>query len=280
MISGIDLSNQNAADPQTYRQQPWYQAARFLVVQAIPRPRGDPTTPKILRMGQADGKALGIYCWLWSDPTWRLDPSVTADMLLRLDTVPDDIPLQMRPWLDFEDNVSDGWRQVSVQQRKDDTQEALDALHIWGAKRGLGTPGLYISEYYASLLFGEAVAQLASWLGGVPLWLAHYGRPPGEPIGGLVVGHQYSSNPVDQDVFVETEIVWAVQPPEDDVLIPDEYVTKFSLADNHTQGALDGLIANFEGTIRTAREIALAEGTASGADAQARLDKIKAVLAA
>lgn len=279
LIEGVDVSNMNG-DPALYRDAQWYKDASFLLVQAIPRPRGDPTTPRILRTGQQDGKALGVYCWLWSDPNWRLDANVTRDMQLRLATVPDDIPLQMRPWLDFEDNVSDGWRLVSVQRRKDDVQEALDALHTWGARRNLGTPGLYISEYYTSLLFGETVAELANWLGGVPLWLAHYGRPAGSLIGGLVVGHQYASQPVDLDMMLDTEIAGAsvvVVPPQDAqeefVLIPDDYVTKFNLPDNHD---ITGLINNFEGVITKTREIA----EAGGLDAEAKLTQIKAVLAA
>jgi len=208
MLEGIDTSNLNG-HPSTYAEEWWYIQAQFVIAQAIPR--GNLTQTQ-LQQAKALGKYAGIYTWLWHDPSWRLgDQSVTQDQQLRLATV-GGAALDMRPWLDAEDNQSAGW-QVSIEQRKVDVLEALSVLDDFAADRGLPPAGIYTSQYFINLLFGGDL----SFVGERKLWLAHYSMPPGSLIGGNVVAHQYASTPVDRDQMLEGEVGGVVvTPPETD----------------------------------------------------------------
>lgn len=260
-LLALDVSNLNGMG---YTALPQYAAADILIVQAIPRPAPNGLTGRQLRQGAADGKKLGIYPWLWHDPSWRMgDQSVEDDQRLRLATVPQDIELHLRPYIDVEDNQSAGWDRVSVGQRKDDLNRAFDVADAFAHARGLPEAGIYWSAFYINLLFDGWQPE------GRKQWRADYGpnphRHPGQILGGLVVGHQYTSIPIDQSLFLDSEVTATT------VHIPQSYVDKFSLANDQD---VDGLIANFEGVVTTVREIALAEA----GDAIAKLNQIKAVL--
>lgn len=263
MKAVIDVSNLNGMG---FRSLAEYQQADGLYVQAIPRPRPNGIVAQQLYAGRDDGKALGVYSWLWHDPTWRLDPDLRTDQRLRLATVPSDVQLVLRPMIDVEDNVSTGWESVSVQQRKDDLMVCLDELHTFAALRRTPAPGIYTSDYYINLLFD-------GWMpDGVVQWKAGYNGRPGSLLGGVVCGHQWTSIPIDQSVFEDEEL----QPTQEaDVPIPQEYVDKFHLSSDQD---VQGLIDNFEGVISTTRDIALAEGEAAALDCNARLERIKQVL--
>jgi hypothetical protein len=207
-LRGIDISNLQGS-PSQYRSEQWYADAEFVIVQAIPRPRPNGLAGDQLRAARDDGKHVGIYTWLWHDSTWRLDPDVGNDQRARLATVPDDVALDMRVWLDVEDNQSTAWAGSGVQGRKDDVMLALDAINTWSSARGLPEAGIYTSRYFINLLFD-------GWMpSGVKLWLASYGVTPGSLIGGDCVAHQYGSTPIDMDVMLESEIVTG-GPPVDD----------------------------------------------------------------
>jgi len=200
VLSGIDISNLQGP-PAVYQGQGWYIDSQFVIVQAIPRPRPNGLAADQLRAAHEDGKKVGIYCWLWHDPSWRLAADVREDQLLRLATVPEDVALDMRAWLDVEDDQSAAWAASGLQVRKDDVLRALEALNEWSAARGLPDAGMYTSRYYADRL-------LDGWLpNGVKLWLASYGVEPGSLIGGDCVAHQYTSTPIDQDMMLESEII-------------------------------------------------------------------------
>lgn len=208
MLSGIDISNLQSA-PTVYRGQQWYADAQFVIVQAIPRPAPNGLAGAQLEAAQADGKYVGVYSWLWHTPSWRLNPDVGEDQRLRLATVPDDCRLDMRVWLDVEDDQSDSWSASGLQQRKDDVLYTMDALDKWSSARGLPLAGIYTSGYFIDRLFD-------GWMpAGVKLWLAHYGVQPGSLIKGDVVAHQYTSTPIDQDVMLESEIVSREEPVPD-----------------------------------------------------------------
>jgi hypothetical protein len=214
-LNGIDVSNHQSS-PSTYRSQPWYQEAQFVIAQAIPRPFPDGYTGEQLRAAKADGKYVGAYLWLWHDPTWRMGgTSVELDQRMRLATIPDDVPLDMRLWLDVEDNQSTGWNSVSIPQRVDDVNRALAVLDEWSYARGLPEAGIYWSTYFINLLFGGVDYF------GRKQWKAHYGIEPGSLIGGPCVAHQYTSTPVDKNVMLESEIVTASQPEPPPVEEPD-----------------------------------------------------------
>lgn len=209
MIWGVDISNLNGT-PDRYSGLAEYQAAEFVIVQAIPRPAPNGIAAQQLRAAKADGKALGIYSWLWHDPSWRLDPDVATDQRLRLATVPDDVELDMRPWLDVEDNQSTGWQAVTIQQRVDDVNHALETLDTWAAQRGLPEAGIYWSDYFIGLLFGGR-----NYWPERKQWKAHYEIAPGSLIGGTVVAHQFASTPIDQNVMLESELVSVSAPAGD-----------------------------------------------------------------
>ena len=200
-LYGLDISNFNGM-PAQYRDTAEYQQAEFIIAQAIPRPAPTGYTGPQLRAAHEDGKYCGIYTWLWHDPSWRMgDQSVEDDQRIRLATVPDDVDLDMRPWLDVEDNQSTGW-QVPIAQRVDDVNRAFDVLDAWAINHGLPLTGIYWSRYFIDLLFGGV-----NYWPDRKQWLAHYGIVPGSLIGGNVVAHQYTSTPVDQNVMLESEIV-------------------------------------------------------------------------
>lgn len=274
-LRGADVSNLQGP-PANYRGSNWYHRAEFIICQAIPRPRPNGICAEQLHAAHDDGKHTGVYSWLWHDPNWRLTADVRQDQLLRLATV-GDAPVDMRPWLDAEDNQSSGWRNVSVAQRRDEVLVALATLTEWAVGRLLPQAGLYTSTYFVNLLYGGNL----DWLPpGTPTWLAHYGVPAGSLIGGMCVAHQFSSSPIDQDVLLESEIVTQGAPI---VHIPADYVTKFSLADDQD---VQGLIDNFEGICRDLQgqidTDAAGDATTVTTDAalQTKLDQIRAIVAA
>lgn len=214
--AGVDISNLQD-QPSAYRTAAWYEAAEFVIAQAIPRPVPPGLTTSQLVAAQSDGKAVGIYTWLWHDPSWRLgDQSVEGDQLARLACVDDSISLDMRPWLDVEDDQSTNWSASGVLTRRDDVLRALETLNDWAAKRGGIIAGGYTSVYFINRLLG------GWWPSGVPLWLADYNQPAGSVLDGRVVGHQWTSKPIDQDVFLESEFIVTTDPtPSPDPAPPD-----------------------------------------------------------
>lgn len=113
MMRGVDISNLQGP-PETYRNQPWYQAAEFVLVQAIEPPAGypghdfiDPETGRHgytgvqLRAAVEDGKKVGVYAWLWNGLA-----DTRGDILRRLGTVPASVKLDIRPWVDVEDTTT------------------------------------------------------------------------------------------------------------------------------------------------------------------------------
>lgn len=113
MINGIDIANFQG-HPDTYRTQPWYVDAEFVIVQAIEPPAGfpghdfiDPETGRRgytgvqLRAAVEDGKKVGVYAWLWFG---LADPA--GNIRSRLECVPPSVKLDMRPWIDVEDTTA------------------------------------------------------------------------------------------------------------------------------------------------------------------------------
>jgi hypothetical protein len=285
MLKILDISNLNAAG---YLTLPQYAACDGLIIQAIPRPRPDGLTGEQMHRAVADSKFVAPYSWLWNDPSWRMDPDVRVDQRIRMATIPEDVEIDGRAWIDTEDNQSDlgkahmlsvlrgQGRLIPLQQAKDDLMFALDEWDNWSVKRGmrLTDTGVYWSAYYIELLYD-------GWQpDGRKQWRADYGPNPhpnpGIIIDEVTVGHQYTSIPIDQSVFIDSEFVASAE--EDSVRIPDDYVKKFDLPDNHSQEALDALIANLEGVITQTREIAFAQGQGEASDAVGQINAIKKLL--
>lgn len=238
-LFGLDISNVN--DTGWYRSGALWQRAEFIIVQAIPRPRPDGVTSIQLDEARVDGKYRGAYTWLWHTPSWRLNADVATDQYLRLATIKDR-DLDMRLWLDLEDEDS----VTTVEQRRRDVTTALWALNNWSHDRGLPRPGIYSRRQWITDFLG-------GWLPEeTPLWLADYSHEAGSIINpdlaNPVVIHQYSGTSLDQNVMLASEI----NLPEEDsnMKIPAEYVQKFSLPDDSSQEALQGLIDNLEGVAR------------------------------
>lgn len=92
--------------------------------------------------------------------------------------------------------------------RRQDVLEARMAADAWAAERNLPASGGYSGRWYID-------GYLSGWWPADWLqWLATYDNNPGSQLGGDVVGHQYSSTPVDQSVFIDSEIVG--DPVDDD----------------------------------------------------------------
>jgi hypothetical protein len=210
----VDTSNQNG-NPNVYARWPQYRNAAGLIVQAIPR---GPITPATqLEYGRQSGKLLAAYSWLWDDPNWRLAATVLQDQRLRWATIPRDVVLHGRGWVDAEDNQSAlGKADVESQEagrgriiplatRKDNLLRALDAAEFLVAEGGV-----YTSPYYIDRLYD-------GWLPeGRKIWLASYGIRPGSVLGqrnGLVVGHQFTGDTIDQSVFYASEFQLAPAAP-------------------------------------------------------------------
>lgn len=215
-LSGIDLSNLQG-HPDTYRHLDWYVQSQFVIVQGIEPPSGfpghdfiDPETGKRgytgvqLRAAKEDGKYVGVYVWLWNGLS-----DTRGNILARLATVPPSVTLDMRPWVDVEDPAN-----ATVASRQQDTIDARKAADDWAASFGLPPSGGYSGSWYQSDYLGGWWPQ--DW----PKWWAAYDIPPGALHGGLIAGlvvaHQYTSDPVDQNVLLESEIVTQPEPPTDE----------------------------------------------------------------
>lgn len=185
-LYGVDLSNHNLG-PATYRGQQWYQEAQFVIAQAIDPPPSYPpgVTAEQLRAAKADGKYIGAYVWLWNSGDFE------SDIRHKLSTIPADVSLDMRLWLDVEDTGSSF-----------DQQRCLRALEIcdkWATAKNLPPTGVYTGQWYINGYMGGWFPPDRMY------WMADYSRPPelfpSRPL------HQYTSNPVDKNAMLESEIV-------------------------------------------------------------------------
>lgn len=202
MLRGVDLSNHNGP-PGTYRGQQWYQDAQFVIAQAIDPPSSYPrgVTAEQLRAAKADGKYAGVYVWLWN--YFETSAATKADIASRLALIPVDVPLDMRLWLDMEDTTQD-----HGPARQQDVLDALEVMDDWSAARNLPPPGVYSGDWYLR-------GYMDAWFPPDRMyWLADYGIPPtlfpSRPL------HQFTSNPVDMNAMLESEIVTQGGQPVDD----------------------------------------------------------------
>jgi hypothetical protein len=208
-MRGCDISNHNGF-PVSYRTQGWYVSSEFVIVQAIEPPPGypgygyvDPETGKRgytgeqLRAAREDGKKVGIYVWLWSGLA-----DTQSNILGRLQTVPSSVPLDMRPWLDIEDNTAN-----TTRQRQKDILDARATMDEWASQMGLPQSGGYSADWYVKdYLDGW-------WPDNFVKWWANYSAPAGSIIGGDVVAHQYTSSPADLNEMLESEIIQVTGTP-------------------------------------------------------------------
>jgi GH25 family lysozyme M1 (1,4-beta-N-acetylmuramidase) len=269
VIYGIDISSFQS--DMRYLQTDIYRRAHFVIAQAYAHisPGG---TARQLRAARDDGKLKTAYTFLWHGPSYRTaDKTVQGDMRSRLSAIPDDVPLDGRLWLDLEDNVSPDWGTSGHQVRRDEVLQALDVMDEWAAAHGLPESGIYTSGYYIDLLYGGWYPQ------NVPLWLAHYGLQAGSPLGQrryntTVVGHQYTSEVLDQNLFLDSEFA----PQEAEVPIPQEYQEKFNIGPHDIQGLIDHL----EGVGNQKYEQGVQAGLDQANDALEKLAKVKEIVGA
>lgn len=217
----MDLSNLQGP-PSGYRGQQWYIDAEFVIVQAIQPPKPylgwnhtdavtglKGYTGEQLQAAREDGKKVGIYAWLWNT---LADPY--SDIMARLNIVPVGFPLDMRPWVDVEDTTA-----TSTGQRQGAILRARVAADDFALQRGLPESGGYSGTWYVNQHLG------GWWPHGWLKWWADYSQPAGALLGDDVVNHQFTSNPVDTDEMLESEIVEAGMAAID--FVPQDYQDKF-----------------------------------------------------
>jgi Glycosyl hydrolases family 25 len=240
MLKGIDISNLQAMDhlgTQSYRD------ADFTIVQAItpPRPyrgweRGGYTADQ-LRQAKADGKKVGAYVWLWN--SFTSSAATKADIAARLATIPHDVPLDMRLWLDVEDTGND-----FGPPRFQDVLDALEVMDAWASARNLPPSGVYSGQWYLS-------GYMDGWFPeGRVYWLADYSIPP--ELFPMRPVHQFTSTPLDTDAMLESEILNAEADVPAIDYVPQEYRDKFGATTPYDVYAnLEGIIHSLQSQLAT-----------------------------
>ncbi len=254
-LRGIDISNLQGF-PATYRGQAWYQAAQFVIVQAIAPPagylgHGTDISAQQLRAARDDGKKTGAYVWLWNVYSGAL---LKADIAFRLSLIPDDVHLDMRVWLDVEDTT-----RGTVADRRQDILGALGVIDTWSAARGLPPGGMYSGGWYVRDYLGGWFPPNRMY------WMADYTISP--TVNATQPVHQYSSTPIDSDIMSESEIVMSV---------PQDYRDKFG-----QDVTWAGVAANLEGIIHSLQDqLNNSQAETELIALNGKLDQIRAVLAA
>jgi hypothetical protein len=194
-----------------YRATAEYEAANFVIVQAIDPPspftgweRGGYTAEQ-LRAAVADDKYCGVYVWLWN--SFSTSAATKVDIAARLALIPDDVELDMRLWLDMEDTTAD-----HGPPRQQDVLDALEVMDAWSISRGLPLPGVYSGDWYLR-------GYMDAWFPpGRVYWQANYALSQDEAGAALLPMRpciQYTSTPIDQNMMLESEIVNGEEPMPD-----------------------------------------------------------------
>lgn len=213
-LFGVDISNHQTM---AYRTTVTYQAADFVIVQAIDPPepftgwdRGGYTADQ-LRAGIEDDKYIGVYVWLWN--SFSTSAATKADIASRLALIPDDVLLDMRLWLDMEDTTQD-----HGPARQQDVLDALEVMDQWSIDHDLPLPGIYSGDWYIR-------GYMDAWFPPERVyWQANYALSQVEADEALLPMRpciQYTSTPIDQNVMLESEIVNGEEPepvPDDDCI--------------------------------------------------------------
>jgi hypothetical protein len=84
--------------------------------------------------------------------------------------------------------------------RLQDVLDARIAADAWAASKGLPPSGGYSGDWYRLGYLG------GWWPEGWLQWWADYSKPPGALLSDTVVGHQYTSTPVDRSLFDDAEV--------------------------------------------------------------------------
>jgi hypothetical protein len=227
----------------------------LVIVQAIDPPEGYPegVTRQQVEACDAAGLAVDAYLWLWMTGDFESDIRHKLSLL-------DGLPIRQL-WLDVED-TSGGDSHMRVIR----TRRALEICDQWvidhgGAtvRTGLNGEGmrmLHPTGVYSGRWYWPVYMQNTNEFADRELWDANYDDNPDasanfRPYGGWRAARikQYRGTSelagqggIDMNVLSVAEEAEL----EDDVVIPDDYVSKFDLHDNHD---VEGLIANFEGII-------------------------------
>lgn len=214
-MHGLDISNHNTL---AYRGMAEYQAADFVIVQAIDVPLGftghdvvDPETFRRgytgmqLRQAKDDGKKVGVYVWLWNGLD---DQNATIDDIgERLGCIPPSVRLDMRLWLDMEDTSID-----HGPARQEDVLTALSVMDHWAEVHGLPPTGIYSGDWYIR-------GYMDAWFPPDRVyWQANYALDEAGAVAALLPARpliQYTSSPIDMDEMAESEIVGTPEEPAD-----------------------------------------------------------------
>lgn len=206
-MRGIDVSNHNTM---AYRASQEYADANFVIVQAIYPPAGYPghdvggyTADQILA-GIDDGKHVGVYVWLWN--SFSSSAATQQDIQSRLDLIPD-VPLSMRLWLDMEDTTQD-----HGPARQQDVLDALEVMDNYAIEHDLPPTGVYSGDWYIR-------GYMDAWFPPDRVyWKADYSQNEVTAMVNLSTSVpiiQYTSDPLDQNVMLDSEIISEPEPAPD-----------------------------------------------------------------
>lgn len=210
-LYGCDISNHQGPSS-SYRATDWYRAAQFIIAQAIRPPSPYPGwdiggyTAEQLRAAKQDGKYVGAYVWLWN--SFSTSAATQADIAARLDLIPDDVPLDMRLWLDMEDTTQD-----HGPARRQDVLDALEVMDEWSLSHALPPTGVYSGDWYLR-------GYMDAWFPPDRMyWQANYALDATEAAAALLPARpviQYTSTPIDSNVMLESELLDPHDAPVDE----------------------------------------------------------------
>jgi hypothetical protein len=271
---GIDISKYTSPRSPTAMQRLKDAGQEMAIIQSHPPGYGPEASLELMRSCNAVELAWDAYIYGYCGfPDWAEGALGTLDRAQHEGLQP------LRVWYDIEDVVP-ATLAMTVQQRVNAYNRDLTKIDHWCALRGLPRPGVYSGKWY----FDQYLPGVWAWADR-DLWDSDYDQVADNehgfrPYGGWTrrAIKQYIGTStiagvsgLDQNALGEQEANRIRGGSgDDDVKIPQEYQDKFGCGPTD----VDCLIANFEGVIATARELAFAEGQAQGQDAVRKLAEI------
>lgn len=242
LVQAIDVSSHQDHDLTALIQQ--YQPSHVVVkcYQSV-EARFQQCTLDQMASSQANGCSVGGYVWLYGG----LDPAQQITDALAIAAVAGvTLPIL---WLDLETyKEADG---STTWPSLEETIAAVEECERRGMRAGLYTGNWFVDGYW-----GGHVGLLAQY----PVWLADYNGVPDLDTPSLywppekILGHQYSGNPIDLDVF-DPSVTGVATPTEQ----PPSYEELQTIVGYLTHDLMDGFESEANGKRRKGQLLALVE---------------------